>query len=310
MGTHDLWAPWSSRRAMAAPAPSNRPTAVASGPAPAAHGPSCSVVVPVKDDARHLRHLLADLAAQTQAPAEVIVVDNGSRDDSAEVALRAGCRVIVESAPGIPAAAAAGYNAAHGDLILRCDADSRLPQGWIAAHQRAHSTGGRSVALVTGPAVFLLPRHWGTVAAIAYLGAYMLCTGAALGHLPAFGSTMSMRRVWWERVRGEVSSDPGVHDDMDLSFRVAPEEDVLLDWRAWVGMSPRALLPGHLATLRGKRALSTLRRNWIRQRPWERWAERLHLDRAAGGGAARRSIDRQAVLAERTSIVDQAMDVR
>ena len=70
----------------------------------AATDPCCSVVVPVKDDARHLRHLLADLAAQTHPPAEVIVVDNGSRDDSAEVARRAGCRLVVEPAPGIPAA--------------------------------------------------------------------------------------------------------------------------------------------------------------------------------------------------------------
>lgn len=279
-------------------------------PVPAAPDPCCSVVVPVKDDARHLRHLLADLAAQTHPPAEVIVVDNGSRDDSAEVARRAGCRLVVEPAPGIPAAAAAGYDAARGDLILRCDADSRLPRGWVAAHQQAHRAGGRSVALVTGPATFLLPRPWGAVAAIAYLGAYMLCTGAALGHLPAFGTTMSMRRDWWERVRDEVSLDAGVHDDMDLSFRVAPEEAVLLAWRTRVGMSPRALIPGRLATLRGRRAVSTLRRNWARQRPWERWAERLHLGRAAHRAEAQRAIDGRAVIAGRTSPLEQAADIR
>ncbi|WP_265415456.1 glycosyltransferase family 2 protein [Brachybacterium ginsengisoli] len=234
----------------------------------------------MRDDAEHLRRLLADLSEQTTAPDEVIVVDNGSRDESALLARRAGCVVVHETAPGIPAAAAAGYDAARGDLILRCDADSRLPARWISAHLRSHSLAPDSVVLVTGPASFVMPRPWGALAAIVYLGAYMACAGAALGHLPAFGTTMSMRRVWWERVRGEVSLSAEVHDDMDLSFRVAPDERVRWAWGVRVGMSPRALRPGRLATLRGRRAVSTLRRNWVMQRPWERWGARLGLCRA------------------------------
>ena len=236
---------------------------------------SCSVVVPVKDDAEHLRRLLADLAEQTLAPVEVIVVDNGSVDDSAEIARGAGCIVIHAATPGIPAAAAAGYDAACGDLIVRCDADSRLPPRWLAAHRRAHGRASDSVALVTGPASFSMPRPWGALAAILYLGAYWLCAGAALGHLPAFGTTMSMRRAWWPKVREDVSRSAEVHDDMDLSFRVGPGEHVRLAWGVRVGMSARALRPGSAARLRGRRAVGTLRRNWAKQRPWSRWGARL-----------------------------------
>lgn len=237
--------------------------------------PSCSVVVPVRDDARELEGLLAALRRQSRAPLELIVVDNGSRDDSAEVARAGGCRVVVETEPGIPAAAAAGYDAARGEVILRCDADSRPAPGWVAAHQNAHARHGASSVIITGPAHFRMPCPFGAVLAVLYLGTYMLTMSAALGHLPAFGTTMSMRRSWWTRVRGSVSRRCDVHDDMDLSFQVGPSEQVRLSLTARVGMSPRALRFHRHGRLRWQRATSTLRRNWRRQRPWERWAARL-----------------------------------
>ncbi len=42
-----------------------------------------SVVIPVKDDADALGRCLRALSLQTKAPDEVIVVDNGSEDESA-----------------------------------------------------------------------------------------------------------------------------------------------------------------------------------------------------------------------------------
>lgn len=245
------------------------------GAVPPSNLPSCSVVVPVRDDARELEGLLIALRRQSRAPLEIIVVDNGSRDDSAEVARRAGCRVVVEAEPGIPAAAAAGYDAARGELIVRCDADSRPAPGWIAAHQDAHARHGPSSVIVTGPAHFRLLPPFGAVLAVLYLGTYMLTMGAALEHLPAFGTTMSMRRAWWTRVGGGVSRRCDVHDDMDLSFQVRPGEQVRLSFGARVGMSPRALRLRRDGPLRWHRAISTLRRNWRGQRPWERWAARL-----------------------------------
>ncbi|MCU1432036.1 MAG: glycosyl transferase family 2, partial [Actinotalea sp.] len=83
--------------------------------------PTLSVVVPVKDDAVALRRCLRQIGRQTVEPLEVIVVDNGSRDTTAAVAREHGARVVVEAAPGIAAAASAGYDAAVGQVIVRCD---------------------------------------------------------------------------------------------------------------------------------------------------------------------------------------------
>ena len=72
-----------------------------------------SVVIPVRDDAEMLARCLAALAAQTRPADEIVVVDNGSSDDSASVARSAGARVVAEATPGIPQAASTGYDAAY-----------------------------------------------------------------------------------------------------------------------------------------------------------------------------------------------------
>lgn len=247
---------------------------------------SCSVVVPVKDDAEELGGLLKALGRQTEPPLEIIVVDNGSSDDSARIAAGAGCRVLHEPVAGIPAAVAAGYDAAVGDLILRCDADSRPRPTWVAAHRRAHATaaqatGGTSVCTrprvvaVTGPARFRLPAPLDLVTSAMYLGGYVLAVGSALGHPPLFGTTMSLRREWWQDVRDSVSRSADVHDDMDLSFSVLPHQTVRVTWDVAVDMSPRALRWGRPADVRARRAFVTLARAWQRQAPWDRWADRL-----------------------------------
>lgn len=236
---------------------------------------SCSVVVPVRDDAAELQGLLEALAQQQEPALEIIVVDNGSCDGSAAVARAAGCIVLTHPLPSIAAAAAAGYDVARGDLIVRCDADSRPSPGWLGAHRLAHVRSGPRTVLVTGPGRFRIPAPLGELLSGLYVGTYLLCTAAALGHFPAFGTTMSMRRAWWHEVREETSRSAEVHDDMDLSFRVRPGQRVQVTRTVTVGMSARALRVGHDPLRRWRRATRTLRRNWRLERPWQRWAARL-----------------------------------
>lgn len=243
-------------------------------PSGSRHPRTCSVVVPVLDDAEELRGLLSALAQQTVTPLEVIVVDNGSSDDSKETARTAGCTVLEHPERGIAGAAAAGYDAARGDLLLRCDADSRPGPDWVAAHLRAHALGTPGTVIVSGPARFRLRRPWAGLVSAAYVGGYLLLTSAALGHFPAFGTTMSIQRCWWEQAREHASRSTDVHDDMDLSFQVRPGQRVRLTRTVRVTMSDRALRLDRGQLLRWRRAATTLRRNWRRERPWERWVAR------------------------------------
>ena len=81
-------------------------------------------------DAAFLDACLTALAAQTRPANRIIVVDNGSTDDSADVARRHGAELSFEPLVGIWPAAAHGYDLAleDADIIARLDADSRWGQ--------------------------------------------------------------------------------------------------------------------------------------------------------------------------------------
>ena len=88
-------------------------------------GPAVSVVVPCFNAAPFLRESVGSALAQTRPPLEVIVVDDGSTDDSAAVAsaMGASVRVIRQDNRGESAARNRAIDAARGDWIAFLDAD-------------------------------------------------------------------------------------------------------------------------------------------------------------------------------------------
>ncbi|GAA4750613.1 glycosyltransferase family A protein [Amnibacterium soli] len=219
-----------------------------------------SVVIPVRNDAEPLARCFRALAAQTVPPDEVVVVDNGSTDDSAAVAGRAGARVVVEHEQGIGAAASRGYDAATGDLILRLDTDSVPPPMWIARIVQAFEADAGLGAL-SGPGAFLgMPRPLGRLATAGYMGIYFTVLGAIIGRAPLFGSNLAMRRAAWQAVSAEVHRhDTGVHDDLDLSLHLAPRFPTRLDRSLVVRMSARPLASASGMLERLQRAVHTMR---------------------------------------------------
>lgn len=204
-----------------------------------------SVVVPVKDDADLLERCLRAIATQDVAPDEVVVVDNGSSDDPASVAARYGARLIHEAVPGIPAASAAGYDAATGDLLLRIDADTVLPADWIR-RVRGRFEAEPDLAALTGPGLFIGVREpLRTVVTLLYFGMYFGVVRMTIGHSPLFGSNLAVRADAWRTVGGTVHRlDPRVHDDLDLAIHLGPTRRVVFDPLLLVAVSSRAILQG------------------------------------------------------------------
>jgi chlorobactene glucosyltransferase len=98
--------------------------------------PPLSIIVPARNEAENLSHLLPSLAGLCYpGEHEVIVVDDNSTDDTAVVAAKWGARVIrLESLPpgwyGKPHACHQGAGAAHGEWLLFTDADTiHAPDG-------------------------------------------------------------------------------------------------------------------------------------------------------------------------------------
>ena len=89
-----------------------------------------SIVIPAWNEAESLKETLdriVDALRANQADGlawEIIVCDNASTDDTAEVARRAGARVVFEQERGIARARNAGAAIARGAWLLFIDADS------------------------------------------------------------------------------------------------------------------------------------------------------------------------------------------
>ena len=82
-----------------------------------------SVVIPAFNAAGFIAETIASAFAQTRRPLEVIVVDDGSADDTAQLAAALGCRVIRQANGGVCAARNAGILAANGNWIALLDHD-------------------------------------------------------------------------------------------------------------------------------------------------------------------------------------------
>ena len=189
--------------------------------------PLVSVVIPVWNSAATVEWAVASVLTQDYVgEIEVILAEGGSTDDSrvvieriasAESAVR-----IVDNPAGItPAGLNAAILASRGDVIVRCDAHSELPAGYVAAAvARLQSTGAGIVGGVQdahGERPF--------ERAVAYAMANPMGSGGAAYRRP--GAAGTVETVYLGVFRRSALVDAGLYDetllrnqDYELNHRV------------------------------------------------------------------------------------------
>lgn len=96
--------------------------------------PVLSFIIPVRNDAQRLRRCLESIRVSvTAVPSEVIVADNGSTDQSADVARGAGARVLTLPDGRVAEVRNTAARAASGEFLAFVDADHELDRGWSVA---------------------------------------------------------------------------------------------------------------------------------------------------------------------------------
>jgi GT2 family glycosyltransferase len=179
--------------------------------------PAISVVVPVRDGAPSLPALLAGLAGQTLAADrfEVVIVDNGSRDEQTATLARAGGAVVVrESWANRARARNVGVAAAAAPLIAFTDGDCRVAPGWLEALMRCLE----QAPLVAGPVV--VDAHASPGRCERLEGLWRFAQEANVrDHRWAASANLGARRDVLESIGGFDPAYVQIGEDVDLCLR-------------------------------------------------------------------------------------------
>jgi glycosyltransferase involved in cell wall biosynthesis len=181
-----------------------------------------SVVIPARNEATSIASVIR--AVQASAPSglglEIIVVDDGSSDETAAVAQGAGARTL-ELGPsadgGNPARARnRGAAVANGDPVVFLDADCTPSAGWLPALLAAHEAGKQ----VVGGSLDLPPNLPASARCDYYCGWYHVHSARPSGKVPNHPpGNLSVRRQLFADSVGFTEQHPIAYAHEELAWQ-------------------------------------------------------------------------------------------
>jgi O-antigen biosynthesis protein len=192
--------------------------------APLAEWPKVSVVVCAHNGAGTLRWCLDGLRELDYPDYEVIVVDDGSADSTAEIARECGFPAISTPSLGLSSARNTGLEAASGEIVAYLDCDARPDRDWLrylAAAFRASDHAG-----IGGPNV-PPPDGWVADCVANAPGGpiHVLLSDREAEHIP--GCNMAFRRQRLIEVGGFDPRFRAAGDDVDICWRLQDRGETL-----------------------------------------------------------------------------------
>lgn len=176
-----------------------------------------SFIIPALNEEECIGACIQSIQAQRGAVLEIIVVDNGCTDRTAEIARQLDCVVVSEENPGLSHARNAGADAAQGEILCFIDADGVLSSTWLDAARRCFAkpnTGAVSgLSIYTHPN--LLKRLYYNLYTVATSGGAWL-SSVLLSRMIFAGNNLAIRRELFLQIGGY---EPVIGEGMWLSRR-------------------------------------------------------------------------------------------
>jgi len=197
---------------------------------------SFSVVVCSYNGSRTIGECLENLSRLEYSNYEVIVVDDGSTDNTAEIAQRFNVNLLRTENQGLSAARNTGREHAQGEIVAYIDDDAYPDPHWLNYYNSAFQSS--SHALIGGPN--LSPLHDPPVAQCVARSpggpSHVLLTDTLAEHVP--GCNMVFRKSCLEEVGGFDPVFRTAGDDVDICWRIQE--------KGWtIGFAPAAVVWHH-----------------------------------------------------------------
>src|SRR5438093_505519 len=195
--------------------------------------PSISVIVCTHNGGTTLGECLGGLDQVDYPDIEVIVVDDGSSDDSAEIASRHDVNLIRTERRGLSCARNAGLAAARGDIVAYIDDDAWPDRDWLsylALSFMSSSHAGIGGPNIPPPDERVIPE---SIARAPGGPIHVMLSDLEAEHIP--GCNMAFRRTALEAVGGFDSQFAVAGDDVDMCWRLQA-----MGWT--LGFSPAAMV--------------------------------------------------------------------
>ncbi len=205
-----------------------------------------SVVIPCYNEGHYVADAINSLRAQRfPGGCEIVVVDNNCTDDTGQIALSLGARVVVESRQGVCNARQRGTVVSRGDIVVSADADTRYPADWLANIDRSFRDDERVVA-VAGPCRYQDGPLWGQVYGRLLFG-FLHLSYRLTGRLYYVTATnLAFRRDRWPGYNVELTQGG---DELDMLRKLRRKGVVRYDHTNPVWTSSRRLARGVLYNL-------------------------------------------------------------
>lgn len=200
-----------------------------------------SFVVPAHNEEERLGNCLDSIIRHGGKESEIIVVDNASTDNTAEVAKsKPGVRVIHERTKGPAHARETGWRAAGGVLIAFIDADNQLNANWRQILERAFVKDSQLV-LLSGPYTCYDLSPFRNLVVWLFWHLLALPTYRLTSYMAVFGNLVIKREVL-QRMDGINTAIEFYGDDTDLARRASRFGKVKFDRHFIILSSGRRLL--------------------------------------------------------------------